>query len=976
MKYRYIVTLLAASLIVTGVQAQKKSDLFVQARTYYENGAYGRARSMFESLGDPLSKGYAVLCAIKVNSSDYPALMAAYEAANPQSVLNSTMHYESARNLFDQGEYTAAASQLAQVDTDGLSQQELTEYYFKKGYCAYSNGDFPTARSSFAEVEKLPHSIYTAPGRYAMGYMAYAEKDWDEASKYFAQSAKDARFKELSNYYLMECRFMEKDYDFVIDNGPSMIDNVPAERKSRLARIISESYLVKGNKQKALEYYQKEEIPAEKMNRSDYFHAGSVQYAVGDYQGAIDNFSKMPERTDSIGQVANYDLGYSYIQTKNKVAAVDAFKDASAQTYDPDIQQDAYFNYAKLSFDLNNDTAPFKQYLKNYPQTGKNDQIYSYMAIAALNDKDYVAAIDAYSNIETLDEDQKLNYSKANYLRANQLISSGSYNDAVPYLKAAGFYMPKTDRLNQLSRYWLGESYFATGDYDSAQNTFSNLYNTSALRGMEESAQLPYNLGYAYLEDKEYANAAKWFDSYLSSGDDANRTDAMVRRADCDLARKQYKSAISGYQKAIDQDPSNIYPRYQQAIAYGLAGDKKSKVKALSKVESVSADTPMYSEAMYELGRSYMELGDNNNALTTFNTLKNNTKDNVYVAKSLIGEGMSYRNMGKYDSALKSYKQVVNLMPDSEYSEEALLAINSIYQTTKQPEKYLDYLEENNLTAGKSESEKEAVYFNTAEQVFLAGNYNQAVSTLNRYLENYPDGTRRGDAYFYMAESYKALGNKEKALDCYALANNYLSGGSFAESSALNYANLAYSLERFEDAYEGYSNLLNVAEMAENKSAARVGMMRSAYSARQYEDAVDAANKVKAATKDAATTREANLTAAKSYLALSKRSDALKLFETLAKSPSTAEGAEASYMLIQNLFDSGKFSEVENKVYDFAGKCGDQTYWLAKSYITLGDSFLERGNKAQAKATWESIRDGYSGNDDIAETVKSRLAKL
>jgi len=81
-------------------------------------------------------------------------------------------------------------------------------------------------------------------------------------------------------------------------------------------------------------------------------------------------------------------------------------------------------------------------------------------------------------------------------------------------------------------------------------------------------------------------------------------------------------------------------------------------------------------------------------------------------------------------------------------------------------------------------------------------------------------------------------------------------------------------------------------------------------------------------------------------------------------------------MLIQNLFDSGKFSEVENKVYDFAGKCGDQTYWLAKSYITLGDSFLERGNKAQAKATWESIRDGYSGNDDIAETVKSRLAKL
>ena len=41
--------------------------------------------------------------------------------------------------------------------------------------------------------------------------------------------------------------------------------------------------------------------------------------------------------------------------------------------------------------------------------------------------------------------------------------------------------------------------------------------------------------------------------------------------------------------------------------------------------------------------------------------------------------------------------------------------------------------------------------------------------------------------------------------------------------------------------------------------------------------------------------------------------------------------------------------------------------------------FAERGQYAQAKATFESIRDGYepeSGADDIADSVRMRLERL
>ena len=90
-------------------------------------------------------------------------------------------------------------------------------------------------------------------------------------------------------------------------------------------------------------------------------------------------------------------------------------------------------------------------------------------------------------------------------------------------------------------------------------------------------------------------------------------------------------------------------------------------------------------------------------------------------------------------------------------------------------------------------------------------------------------------------------------------------------------------------------------------------------------------------------------------------------------------GASELPLAVQRLLKSGKFDAVGEEVYAFSQKAGDQSYWLARAYVTLGDSFAERGQYAQAKATFESIRDGYEpgkGADDILDSVKMRLERL
>ena len=165
-----------------------------------------------------------------------------------------------------------------------------------------------------------------------------------------------------------------------------------------------------------------------------------------------------------------------------------------------------------------------------------------------------------------------------------------------------------------------------------------------------------------------------------------------------------------------------------------------------------------------------------------------------------------------------------------------------------------------------------------------------------------------------------------------------------------------------------------------NKQTARLGMMRSAYRCKDYEAAIAAADALSGEKSLSDELKQETLfTKAKASLATSRREDAMKLFKQLSADPSTAAGAESKYMVIQDLYDTGKFDQVDDEVYGFAQKAGGQSYWLARAYIVLGDAFAERGQYAQAKATFESVRDGYqpeNGADDVAGNVKMRLERL
>lgn len=979
------ITLALSSELIANGQTTK-TDAFRQAVEFYDRGMFERAESIFSEIAasgqDVMAKGYEALCAVRRQSVGNRNLADQYISEYPYSGLIPQIRFYNALNLFDEQNFSTASAEFARIDMRSLKNSQVPEFIFKQAYSLFELDEYDRAEELFSKAEKMPYSDYTAPSRYSLGYIEYVRKNFEESFDWFSKAAKDPRFTEQAVPYMIECRYMLKDYSYVISNGDAALDRVTPERKRQLARFISESYLSEGNAAKAREYYEIFGEGAKEMDDADLFYAGSVMYSTGDYKGAVDKFSRMTSRADSIGQIANYEMAYSYIKTGNKVAAMDAFKAASSQPWNEDIREDAHFNYAKLSFDLNNNPSVFNEYMKAYPGKKKDDIIYGYIALACLYGHDYAAAVDAYSNIDLLDSRQKVNYMKANYLRAHQLIEGGGWRDAVPLLKAASYYSDKRDPFNQIARYWLGESYFRSGQYDQAIDVYTTLYNNSALEGKPEGALIPYDLAYCYFKKDDYDGAAKWFDEYLASSKPAKGEDAAARRADCDFLRKDYPSAIKLYEAAIARFPykDNLYPYLQAGIAYGLTGDRKGKVKVLSSVEEADPSAEFYPEAMYELGRAYVAASDNESAISVFRKLGSSTKDNTIIARSLIELGMISRNMSEYDNALDCYKKVIDLMPDTDYAADALSAIESIYQSEGRGDEFLDYAELIGATRDKTDAEKEQMYFNAAEQVFMTENYSKAISSLKSYLDRYPQGVNVAQTQYYLAECHRNLGQKELACDWYQKSLETEPSGLCSENATLRLAGLSFELEHFKDAYSYYRSLLSIARLDANRHTARAGMMQSAFRGLDYQEAIACADALKAdKASSAAEKRQADYVCAKSSLSLGERDKAYALFRSLSSEPSDAEGAEATYMLIQDAYDQGNYSTVQSMVHKFAADAPNQSYWLAKAFIVLGDSFAEQENYAQAKATFESIRDGYTPqgkSDGVLDNVNMRLEKL
>ena len=71
-----------------------------------------------------------------------------------------------------------------------------------------------------------------------------------------------------------------------------------------------------------------------------------------------------------------------------------------------------------------------------------------------------------------------------------------------------------------------------------------------------------------------------------------------------------------------------------------------------------------------------------------------------------------------------------------------------------------------------------------------------------------------------------------------------------------------------------------------------------------------------------------------------------------------------------------KNDDAEKQCYKVIEQKPSYNYWIAKSYLLLGDIFFAENDLFNAKATLQSIIDNYKADDDILPEAKTKLAAV
>lgn len=990
-----IFTLLFSILTISSVHAQytRKNDelIFRNAIELFNKGLYTAASEEFGRYINGSAQGdaryssdaaaYQTLCSIELKRGNTEGVVREFFEKYPESKMAGRIYLRYASYFFDKKDYLKAYELLSKVDKRELPSADILDYSFKSGYCNLRVGHIEKALADFSEIIYRPASAYTAPSQYYTAYIYYIKRDFKQAIERFKPLVKDKRFAVLSRYYLLESNFMLQNYKYVIDNGEDLYNIVDKEYKAKTARMMSESYFALKRTDEAKFYFEKYSLYSGELSRKDIYYSGIIAYTLKNYVLATESFQKLLGIDDTLAQNARYHIANCYLQLKNKQRALDAFRAASESKFDSAIREDAFFNYAKLSFDIYSDITQFDRYRKEFtPSEAKANEIQTYIATSFILKQDYKAAVEALNQIKNGGDVQNRLLQRASFLRGLQLAELGAFREASPYFETGANLAKYNEFIGNMSKFWLAESLYRNNQFADAITSYEQLAGSGGrFRNTTEFRSINFNLGYAYLKAGNYELAEKSFDSYMKSGDRLYYDEAAARLGDSYFLQKRYLEAADSYAKAGSENPKiYFYAVLQRAISLGLKGDDAQKISILKYAVQMNPESEHYSELQYELGRTYVQTGDNTGASACFADIAANHKSSPFYPKSLLELGMISVNKHDVNSAIEYYKRVITEFPSSPEAQDALSGLENVYQESDRSDEFLAFLDKTGLSSVKSATEKELMLYNTGERQFLNSNYTSAINTLKRYIAEYPQGNRSANAYYYLGESYGKLNKLEDALDSYRKVMEY-GDGSFTELATLNFARISFKLENYKQAYLAYESLENVAKIENNITEAKFGKVNSLFMDKQYKEAVNEASSINMNSLDDFRKERIKFVVAKSRFMTGERAQAIPALKEISKNYASDEGAESHYLIILNAFESGNFKDVEKLVFAFSDTKTPQKYWLAKSYMILGDSYSERDDIEQAKATFTSILESYKpsgGNDDIAEQIRTRLNNL
>ncbi len=595
---------------------------------------------------------------------------------------------------------------LADAANKEKAEKELNEKYLAaiaKGDKALSSKDYTNAKAGYNEALTLKSAE-----QYPKTKLAEIEKLLaDAAAKEAAEKEKLAKEKELNDKY-----------NAAIAKGDKAIGTKDYTN-------------AKAGYNEAISLKSTEQYPKDKIKEID---AALAELASKDAAEKA-RLAKEKELNDKYNAaIAKADAAFS---SKNYVAAKTSYSEASILKSAEQYPKDRIAEIDKLLADIAAKDAAEKDKLAKEKEL--NDK---YNAAVAKGDKafaakTYDAAKSGYN--EALSFKPNEQYPKDKITAIDKLLAELASKDAAEKERQA-----KEKELNEkyLAAVAKGDKAFAAKAYDEAKVGYNEALTIKPAEAYPKTKLAEIDKLLAEAAAKDAAEKAR----LAKEKELTEKYEAAIKKADADLASKNYEGAKGSYNEALTYKPTEKYPKdkiaeinaiiakelgakelekkYADAIAKGDAAfGTKDYVNAKTQYNAALALKPSEQYPKDKLAQIEKLLADD--AAEKARLAKEKELNDKYNAA--IAKGDAALKLKTYDAAKSAYNEALSLKSSEQYPKDKIDEINKI----------LAELAAKNASA-KELDEKYKAAIAKGDKAFAAKTYEEAKAGYNEALEVKP----------------------------------------------------------------------------------------------------------------------------------------------------------------------------------------------------------------------------------------------
>lgn len=1004
--------LLFGLLCFAGEMMAQKTTVFSEANLsfkrgedFFSKGIYGYAMAEYkdaiemlrpanepewEQLKMRAELGYAK-SAVRLDKPDGEKLILDFIRKYSPDPLASQALMEVANYFYNAKKYDKALEFFKEINPRGLGQAMRSEVYFKTGYCYFVQKEFRQAETNFIQIKDAPGD-YFYPANYYYGLCKFFQTKYNDAIKSFRLVERSREYKPHVPYYIAQIYFAQRDFDKVIEYTTPKLNDRKLRKLKEMNRLLGQAHFERGEYDKALPFLEKG--VTRQMEAQDFYQLGFCQYNAQKYDHAAKNFQELTNVNSAMGQMGLYYLADCRMRLNDKEAARNAFSAVSRMNYDPELQEVALINYAKLSYELKFD----KDALTALQQIRRNSIYYNeaqvLMSDIFVNTKNYDQAIKTLESMPNKTAQLKEAYQQVLYLRGLQQMKDDR-TVAAKGLFTKSISNSVDSRYKALALYWLGDIQHQEKNYDRSTDYLNQfLALTKSQRNLPDESSVytaNYLQGYNYLKRKNFNTAEKYFResvegirrnaSFISNTTVKGNVlgDATLRAGDCLFKKNKYNEAIKFYDAAVNaRYPGFEYALFQKAIIEGLRGRNTDKIIALESLIDRHSKSAYADDALFQLGITYQEIKQASKATQAFKSLVAKYPNSELVNNALLRLGLVAYNQGNRPAAIEYYKQVFSHSPDKEEADAAMTALREIYiKDMNDPDGFTAFLE---TVPGYSldGSEKDQIAFDAAENAYESAQYEKAITGYTNYISRYPKGINIMVARYHRGESYAVLEQYTKALNDYEWILSKGQGRYYVDALG-KAAQIAYHNEEdFNKAYDYYSKWEREATDPEDRFDAQLGTMRSAYRLNNTGAVKSAASKV-SNNPSASDVQKATAEFYIGKIAFDSKDygTAMRSFERVMQLSDNEQTAEARYLIAQIHYMNRDLDKAKKRCLDNNNESSGYPFWVGKSLLLLSDVFAEQGDTFSATTVLEALIQNYENKtDEIIPTARQKLEVL